>query len=153
MLKILSALAVLLVGFLFFNYYKSEQKMVYDKGVINIGSNSFFVEIADDELTRVKGLSDRKTISSNQGMFFVFEQPGNYGFWMKDMLFAIDIIWIDQNFVINHIEKNISPDTYPKLFYSNTESMYVLELLSGSVDKFNIKIGDKVILEKNNEAL
>lgn len=148
MLKILSALAVLLIGFLFFNYYKSEQKMVYDKGVINIGSNSFFVEIADDELTRVKGLSDRKTISSNQGMLFVFEQPGIYGFWMKDMLFDIDIIWIDQNFVINHIEKNISPDTYPKLFYSNTESMYVLELLSGSVDKFNIKIGDKVILEK-----
>ncbi len=153
MLKILSALAVLLIGFLFFNYYKSEQKMVYDKGVINIGSNSFFVEIADDELTRAKGLSDRKTIFSNQGMLFVFEQSGIYGFWMKDMLFDIDIIWIDQNFVINHIEKNISPDTYPKLFYSNTESMYVLELLSGSVDKFNIKIGDKVILEKNNEVL
>lgn len=152
MLKILLTAGLVLVGFLFFNYYKSEQKMIYDNGVINIGSNSFFVEIADDESTRAKGLSGRETISLNQGMFFVFEQPGNYGFWMKDMLFAIDIIWIDQNFVINHIEKNILPDTYPKIFHPNRESMYVLEILSGSVEKFDIKIGDKVILEKNNEA-
>ena len=77
-------------------------------------------------------------------MLFIFNSADNYGFWMKDMIFPIDIIWIGENKKIVYIEKNVLPESYPKNFSPNVKAMYVLEVLSGFSEKHNIKIGDEV---------
>ena len=77
-------------------------------------------------------------------MLFVFDHPAQYPFWMKDMNFPIDIIWIDENLKVIFIKKNAVPESYPEVFTSPQNSKYVLEVVAGFSDKYNIKIGDKV---------
>ncbi len=111
---------------------------------LTLGGRVFTVEIADTKNLTEKGLSGHLPLAPDEGMFFVFKNPGIYGFWMKEMLFAIDIIWIDSDFNIVYIEKNVKPETYPKIFYPDGPAQYVLEISSGESDKLNLKIGDKV---------
>jgi len=113
---------------------------IYNEGEIKIGGKIIIVEISDDTCKRNLGLSFRKEIFSDEGMFFIFENEGNYGFWMKDMNFPIDIIWLDKEYNIVHIEKKVSCDSYPEIFGKDIISSYVLELQAGFVDKNNIKI-------------
>lgn len=103
------------------------------------------VYIADDDAERRRGLSGLTSIPRDYGMFFIFDTPDYQGIWMKDMLFPIDIIWIDENNMIVHIEKNISPDTYPKIFTSPVKALYVLELKAGMSDYNDLKLGEKII--------
>jgi uncharacterized membrane protein (UPF0127 family) len=111
---------------------------------LKIGEISLNVEVVDTEETRMRGLSGKVGLSENEGMLFVFEKSGNYGFWMKDMKFAIDIVWIDKEKKIIYMESGVLPKTYPKIFGSNVTSLFVLEIPSGFLVKNNIKIGDFV---------
>ncbi len=113
-----------------------------------LGGKSFFVEIASTNESKVKGLSFHKPLLEDEGMIFVFDTPDTYGFWMKDMTFPIDIIWIDENLRIVHIEKSLSPSTYPHIFYPESPVRYVLEITSGQSDELKIKIGDTVVFQK-----
>lgn len=115
---------------------------------LSINQNVFSVEVADTAYLLEKGLSGHPPLGPMEGMLFVFSSPDTYGIWMKDMLFAIDIIWIDENFKIVHIEKDVSPDTYPKVFYPTAPSKYVLEISAGQIDILKIKIGDSIKISK-----
>jgi len=53
------------------------------------------VKVAATFSTREKGLSGHDPLADGQGMYFIFDEPGEFSFWMKDMLFPIDIIWIE----------------------------------------------------------
>ena len=79
---------------------------------------------------------------------FIFENEEIHSFWMKDMLFSIDILWIDSNFKIVHIENGVSPESYPKIFTPNTKSLYVLEISAGQVNILNMKVGDFIKIVK-----
>ena len=114
-----------------------------------VGGKTFFVELAKTEVEQNRGLSLHVPLLDNRGMLFVFQKPDLYGFWMKDMLFPLDIIWIDGELRIIHIEKSILPDTYPKTFYPESKSLYVLEISAGQSDILNIKTGDTVKFVKN----
>ena len=87
--------------------------------------------LATSSEARVRGLSGRESLKPDQGMLFVFERPDISGFWMKDMLFPLDIIWIDENKKIVGINENVSPETFPNLFFSPKPVLYVLELNAG----------------------
>jgi len=112
--------------------------------LIYINDNSIEVEVADTSKTREKGLSDRKSLEEGKGMLFVFERPGQYDFWMKEMNFAIDIVWISEKSYIVGIEKNVLPDTFPKTFHPDQKVKYVLEIPAGYTTKHNIEIGAEV---------
>lgn len=118
------------------------------RATVTVGGRTFSVEVAETQYLLEKGLSGHAPLSDSEGMLFVFSQPDNYGFWMKDMLFPLDIIWIDQDFKVVHIEKALSPETYPKIFYPGALSKYVLEINSGLSDKLDINIGDEVKFQK-----
>lgn len=105
------------------------------------------VEIADTPEKRAKGLSGREKLKENQGMLFIFEKAGIFSFWMKDMNFPIDIIWIDESLKIKEIDEKISPETFPKTFQPSEPILYVLEVNAGWSEKNEIKIGDKMTLE------
>ncbi len=110
-----------------------------------INGNTFNLEIADTEGARELGLGGRSSLPQNSGMLFVFDVPNKYEFWMKDMQFPLDMIWLDPNLKIVHIEKNISPSTYPDTtFKSDEDALYVLEVNAGFADKNNLKVGDAV---------
>ena len=139
---------LIIVGsfYLFFSNQKIRggHQVVIDGIIIN-------VELAQTEVEREQGLSGHKPLEENEGMLFIFERPGFHGFWMKDMLFAIDIIWlapseIEGNAKIVHIERNLSPDTYPKIFGPNNQALYVLEVNAGFAEKNNWVEGDEVKL-------
>lgn len=114
----------------------------YKISTVQIGGVTITADVADTEEKRVLGLSGRDGLSTNQGMLFVFDSPGIYGFWMRDMNFSIDILWMDKNENIVDLVTNLSSATYPKVFEPKSESLYVLELPAGYIDAHNIKIGE-----------
>ncbi len=109
--------------------------------IITIGKMSLQVEIASTVADEKQGLSGRASLPEGRGMLFVFPQEGNYGFWMKGMLFPIDIIWIGSAGIVNTIASNVSPDTYPKVFYPTAPALYVLEVPAGWVYAHGIAPG------------
>ncbi len=111
-----------------------------------LGESVINIDIAATSSDRTRGLSGRESIDHDYGLFFVFEESGYHGIWMKDMHFPIDIIWIDESMRINHIEKNVKPESFPKVFTPKKKSRYVLELNAGYVDKNGIRIGDQIDL-------
>src|SRR3989344_1119926 len=108
----------------------------------SVGTTTIQLEIADTSASRTMGLSGKTHLPSGSGMLFVFDHPDYYTFWMKDMKFPIDIIWIDENRQIVHIEKEVAPETYPKSFRPSRKSLYVLEVEAGLVRENNISIGN-----------
>ena len=102
------------------------------------------VEVADTRASRELGLSGRTQIGDDEGLLFVFDVPGRYGFWMKGMKFPLDVAWINQNGVIVDIERNLTPDTYPKAYTNQSDASYVLEINAGLAEKFGLYLGSKV---------
>ena len=105
------------------------------------------VYIADTAEKRTKGLSGLASIPADYGMFFIFDRSDYQGIWMKDMLFPIDIIWIDENYKIVHIEKNISPNTFPKIFTSPVKAKFVLELNANMGTAYDLNAGGMIFLK------
>ncbi|KKR31903.1 MAG: hypothetical protein UT65_C0014G0002 [Parcubacteria group bacterium GW2011_GWF2_39_8b] len=110
---------------------------------IILNGKIFQAEVVRSQSELGRGLSGHKGLSDNEGMLFIFDKPDNYGFWMKDMRFPIDIIWLDQNFKVVHVEKSVATSTYPKVFYPSGPATYVLEVNSGISDSINLQIGDE----------
>ena len=108
---------------------------------IIIGNVAVKIEVATSPTEKQKGLSGRNFMQKNSGMLFIFSQPDFYPFWMKDMKFPIDIIWLDENLRIINIEKNITPDSFPKKFTPQLPAKYALEVNGGWSDKNKIKEG------------
>jgi uncharacterized protein len=106
------------------------------------------VTIADTDIQREQGLSGIRVLPENMGKLFVFERSGKYGFWMKDMHFDLDIIWLDEHLNIVDITPNITPNTYPNVFYPAADAMYVLETNAGFAQKHGLSIGDVFTLEE-----
>jgi len=87
-------------------------------------------------------LSNREKLAENQGMLFVFDHTDYHSFWMKDMRFAIDIIWIDENKKVVDITHNAEPESYPKIFKPSLPAQYVLEVNAGWAEEHRVKVGD-----------
>lgn len=102
------------------------------------------VEIADTEEERIKGLSNRAYLEKGTGLLFVFDSPGRYGIWMKDMIFPIDILWLDKSYKVVDLKTNVSPKTFPTVFNPKTEAVYVLELNSGEIARLQLKTNSKL---------
>lgn len=111
---------------------------------LSIGPAEVFVRLADTDLTRTKGLSGTIPLKNNEGMLFIFDQPTVPRFWMKEMLYSLDIIWISPEKKIVSVEKNVSPETFPETFFPPSPVRYVLEVTGGFFEKNNLRPGDLV---------
>jgi uncharacterized membrane protein (UPF0127 family) len=130
-----------------------EQK-VYSLNADNVSASSvrikdlvIYVDLAKTPEQQAKGLSIKNNLNENEGMLFIFDTPKEYSFWMKDMKFPIDIIWISSDNKIVHIEKNLQPCIFFLICMSyspHANSKYVLEVPSNYTTKNNITIGDRV---------
>jgi uncharacterized membrane protein (UPF0127 family) len=115
-----------------------------------------FPVIADVAFTdeqRTKGLDIKNNLTEKQGMLFVFQQPGRYGFWMIGMKFPIDIIWLDSNGTVTHIEHSLAPcppnalNLFCPTYSPERDSLYVLETVAGFSNKHNVNPGTHISLE------
>jgi len=114
--------------------------------MVHIGEHAFYVEVADTAEARTRGLSGREMLSSQHGMLFIFDDVQRHAFWMKDMNFPIDIIWIDERWRVVDITYGARPDAFPEIFSPRVPVRYVLEVNAGEAR--DIKIGDDVTFVK-----
>ncbi len=111
---------------------------------VQINNVKIPVEIAKTPAEVRKGLSGRESLDAKNGMLFIFAQPDYYSFWMPNMNFPIDIIWIAQDTIVG-IHENVSNIFDPKnpKFYTPPKPVdKVLEINAGLAQKKNIKVGD-----------
>jgi len=114
----------------------------------SLGSWNIDLEVADTEAKREQGLSDRDSLPEESGMLFVFDAPSAPSFWMKDMRFPIDFIWINKDMEVVEVLPNIDPSTYPEEFGPLEPIQYVIEVNAGAAERHGIKIGDILKLAK-----
>lgn len=138
----LVALSLLAVGVMAFGVQHSRENARMHS--VTIGGETVFVTVAQTQEERQRGLSGRPGLAADEGMLFVFPKDGVYSFWMKDMLFSIDIIWISGDSSVVHIEKDVSPASYPRTYSSEGPARFVLELPAGFTDAHNVRIGAPV---------
>lgn len=113
---------------------------------VQINDTQIKVEIVRTNEAITKGLSGRPSLPEDTGMLFIFSRPDLYRFWMPDMNFAIDIIWI-QNSKVVAIDRNVSPifdPENPKLYSPPEPVQYVLEVNAGFTERSGINVGDRV---------
>ena len=110
---------------------------------VKIAGQSVKVDLATTAPEQEQGLSGRTELGPNEGMLFVFDAPGKYSFWMKDMLFPIDMIWLAPDSRVVYVKKDARPESYPESFTPNEEAKYVLEVSSGFWERYNLQIGDR----------
>ncbi len=109
---------------------------------MTINGHKLDVEFARTADERAAGLSNRESMPNNQGMLFIFESPGKYGFWMKDMKFSLDFVWIKDGKVVE-IMPNIGFTDQTTIYQPKSEIDSVLEVNAGWAAKNGIKIGDR----------
>src|ERR1035437_1569486 len=136
-------LLILVTAIVFLNYNYQNKKTPQ----VTINSHIFNLAIAKTDTEKEIGLSKYRNIPQNFGMLFPFGKPDYYSFWMKNMKFPIDIIFIRNNKIVT-IFKNASP---PKsnnellpIYRNQNLSDTVLEINTGFSDKYNFKTGDLV---------
>ncbi len=117
----------------------------YRQAIVTVNHYPLQVMVADTEQKRSEGLAIKDHIDENEGMLFVFQKSGNLKFWMKDMKFPIDIIWLDENQVVRYIMPNLTPCRSYSLCpnYGPDQKMrYVLETTSGFAARHHIVINE-----------
>ena len=112
---------------------------------VSISNKTIKAEVADNLAKRTVGLSEREELKEKEGMLFIFDKEGHYGFWMLNMKFPIDIVWISKNKTIVGFVENAKPCTYNCTVYKpNKPILYALEVRSGFCKKYNVRSGQKV---------
>ncbi len=114
---------------------------------ITIGNKSYQVSLAETEEEQMKGLQGVHTLPEDEGVLFVFEEPGEVGFWMKDTLIPLDIIYINDDDEVIAVEQGVPGD---ETILEHSDVKYVLEVNKDS----GIKIGDELDIEdeENSES-
>lgn len=116
----------------------------YEKTTISVNGFKVSMAIASTNEQRIRGLSGVEKMNENEGMLFLFDKPSKQGFWMNKMNFPIDIIWLDSNNQVVHIEKQLEPCKLIlacPIYNPELDSLYVIELRSGFADNHSIKNG------------
>lgn len=114
---------------------------------VDINNHVFSVDVAVTTPEKELGLGNRNTLEPNRGMLFVYDHKERFSYWMKNMRFPIDILWIEDNTIV-YITKNISVDTMLplKIYSPKVPVNKVLELNAGICDQYSIRVGDTVYI-------
>ncbi len=125
---------------------------VSQKSEVKVNGITIPVEVAKTDIQRRVGLSNQDSLPEGEGMFFVFTQKDiKPPFWMKDMRFAIDILWINGNEIVQ-IDKNVQPpepgttDDKLILYIPDQPIDYVLEMTAGFAEEHDIEVGSTIDL-------
>lgn len=138
-------ITALVINF-FSPFYREKINKVLKKPSLTINNCKINLLIADTPYKRQKGLSGKDSLPPNTGMLFIYQVPGKYPFWMKEMKFDLDFVFIKENKVV-HIIKNIpcpKKNEQPKTVLSKKTFDKVLEIPAGTVNKLGIDTNQKI---------
>ncbi|MFY9299616.1 MAG: DUF192 domain-containing protein [Candidatus Nitrosotenuis sp.] len=119
----------------------------YDQAKVVVNGFEIMADIALTNEQKAKGLAIKDSLNENEGMLFIFQQEGKYGFWMNGMKFPIDIFWLNKAGKVIHIETNLQPCASKSecpTFNPQENTLYVLETVAGFAEKHGVKIGTDV---------
>ena len=145
-----AAVIIGIVGILSIPSDSKLESVEFPMGTVKVDDQVLQVQIADNEPRRVRGLMFQDQLPYDQGMIFVFDEPGSYSLWMLNMQFSLDMIWFDEKGNVVHIETDVPPcktalETMTcQSIVPKGEAMYILEVTSGFVEKFNIDKNSKL---------
>ena len=108
---------------------------------ITLGDQSLQASVADSPSAREQGLSGTPYLPTGIVKLFVFEESAAWSFWMKDMNYPIDILWLDENKTVVHIESGVTPESFPQSHVPTVPARYVIETTAGFTNIYNISIG------------
>ncbi|MBP9728246.1 MAG: DUF192 domain-containing protein [Candidatus Moranbacteria bacterium] len=135
-LACVAVLGCVMVGLVLF----LERQTLYPEGVY-IGEQLYALDYALTQDEQSLGLGGREQLCATCAMAFPFTIPGKYAFWMKDMRFALDIVWISQDGRVVHIEHRIAPESQ-EVYRSKEPATLVLEFNAGTLD--TVSVGDSL---------
>lgn len=137
---VFGVILVLVVEYFLTDFYSPYGNKIASVG---IGDHMFSAEVVSTPDKLAKGLGKRKKLCDSCAMLFVFQKAGRHSFWMKDMLFPIDIIWIKEN-RIAFIEKNVQT-SFDGVLTPKTDADAVLEINAGKTDELGFDVGDEIM--------
>lgn len=111
---------------------------------ITIGDKKYKVEIADTTEKQEKGLMGRESLPENQGMLFIYDEPQDLSYWMKNTLISLDIIFIDDDMEVVSVKQGQPMSEEP---ITEDDVQYVLEVNSNS----GIEEGDQLVVEDSDD--
>lgn len=111
---------------------------------ITIGDKKYKVEIADTPEKQEKGLMGREFLPENQGMLFIYDEPQDLSYWMKNTLISLDIIFIDDDMEVVSVKQGQPMSEEP---ITEDDVQYVLEVNSNS----GIEEGDQLVVEDSDD--
>jgi uncharacterized membrane protein (UPF0127 family) len=121
---------------------------IFTKGnKVTIDGNVIAVAVSTTTAAIDQGLQNQPSLGASQGMLFLFKNAQIYRFWMPNMNFPLDMIWISSNMQVVDVTKDAPPlsdPTKPVWFTPRTPAEYVLEVNAGYADEHHIQVGDKV---------
>ena len=112
---------------------------------ITIGDKKYKVEIADTHEKQEKGLMGRESLPENQGMLFIYDEPQDLSYWMKNTLISLDIIFIDDDMEVVSVKQGQPMSEEP---ITENDVQYVLEVNSNS----GIEEGDQLVIEDSDDS-
>lgn len=134
-------LALIVGGLALFTNHTLSLKHCTQTPTVHLGGKVFMITIADTPSSRTQGLSGTPSLAQNAGMLFVFSSSSKKEFWMKDMAYPIDIIWIDAEWRVTGVVSEASPDSYPASFPSPINTRYALEVNAGVAATLGVGVG------------
>lgn len=111
---------------------------------VTLGTGRFTLEVADDPAEQETGLMYRRSMAADHGMIFVFPWSDVRGFWMKNTLIPLDIVYLDDEAAVLNVEQMIPLDL--SAVRSDGRARYAIELNAGTAKRVGIKRGDRVAL-------
>jgi uncharacterized membrane protein (UPF0127 family) len=121
---------------------------------VTLSNVTLVADIAETNEQRTKGLSVKDTLDENEGMLFLFKTPSKHSFWMKNMKFPIDIIWISEYHEVVHVEHSLEPckpHSFCPTYKPDRDALYVLETVAGFAQKYNVTENDYVDFQLEEE--
>ncbi|MBI3020123.1 MAG: DUF192 domain-containing protein [Parcubacteria group bacterium] len=137
-------IAIIALSPLFFPKREATDALRYEQGTISLANASVSVEIPLTKTGFLKGLGGKTSLPKDGGMLFLCIPDAYQKFWMKEMRFPIDIIWIDESFTVVDITSEISPESFPETFAPSRPAAHVLEVESGFAKEHAIVPGTMV---------
>ncbi len=140
----IAAVIIGVVGLMSIPQDSKLESVEFPRGTILVDDVPLEVQIADTEPRRVRGLMFQDQLPYDQGMIFVFNEPGLYSLWMLNMQFPLDMMWFDENGKLVHIEQDVPPCKAAleiatcQSVVPEKEAVYVLEVTAGFVEQNNI---------------
>jgi|GEM_PF-1042445 len=117
----------------------------YPQAVVKINEAEFTVALAQSDERREMGLSYLDSMPADKGMAFIFKDPDTYPFWMKDMKFDLDLIWVRNGKVVEvtpYLSSKIMDQLKITKPYTAVDT--VIELNAGQIEAHRIGVGDSV---------